>query len=270
MIAAISELIYFEVEADYLAAVADTIANTVHDPDVVPITGNITFTPLVNSGDVLLATQTSPRPIGLILMPITGMIDVDGRVKLRQVSDDGVAEFAPIRLVADCPVLELKTPLFYKVTYANIRVDGKPASIAPFTFQAPNADVVVNLIGLQRQPGQPASGITKIAPGGVRLDENGKIVFSFGGVDIPDPIDLGIDWATLCGTIDPITGGVVGPTGPAGPPGEPGPPGPPGEPGPEWWFGDGPPDTLLGARPGDLYLDRETGQIYQLGDSGIK
>lgn len=267
MTAAIPELIHFEVEADYMAAIADTIANITHDPDIIPITGNVTFTPLVNSGDVLLATQTSPRPIGLILTPITGIIDVDGRLKLREVADDGVAEFAPVRLVADCPILELKSPLFYRVSYSNIKIDGKAGSIAPFTFQAPNADVVVNLIGLQRQPGQPASGITKISPGAVRLNEQGQLVFSFGGVDIPDPIDLGIDLGSL-GTIDPVTGGIVGPAGPAGPPG---PPGQPGEPGPEWFFGDGEPQLgIVGARPGDLYLDRLTGTIYRLGDSYIK
>ncbi|MGN2640689.1 hypothetical protein ACTD5D_31860 [Nocardia takedensis] len=50
-------------------------------------------------------------------------------------------------------------------------------------------------------------------------------------------------------------------------------PGPPGPPGPgeggggtAWWTGTGPPGTILGASPGDCYIDAATGTIYRLGD----
>ncbi len=63
---------------------------------------------------------------------------------------------------------------------------------------------------------------------------------------------------------------------PAGPrvlivatPGPPGPPGPPGQGqggGTAWFTGTGPPGTILGASPGDAYIDTTTGTIYRLGD----
>lgn len=33
-----------------------------------------------------------------------------------------------------------------------------------------------------------------------------------------------------------------------------------------WWYGQGPPGTIIGAKPGDDYLDTVTGDIYKLGD----
>ena len=47
--------------------------------------------------------------------------------------------------------------------------------------------------------------------------------------------------------------------------GDPGPPGPAFV-GTAWFFGDGPPDTIVGSKPGDRYLDTTTGTIYTLGD----
>ena len=53
--------------------------------------------------------------------------------------------------------------------------------------------------------------------------------------------------------------------------GEQGPPGPPGSdggPGPAGalvkWFGNGPPGVIIGASPGDFYLDLDSGDIYTL------
>lgn len=71
--------------------------------------------------------------------------------------------------------------------------------------------------------------------------------------------------------------GPPGPPGPEGPQGEPGtpggPPGPQGEQGIQGERGDdgqirftgtGPPGLIIGARPGDTYMDLETGDIYKL------
>lgn len=73
--------------------------------------------------------------------------------------------------------------------------------------------------------------------------------------------------------------GKVGPPGPPGPPGPEGPPGPqgepgtgttPGPPGPAGkdgqirFTGHGPPGTIVGAEPGDTYMDLTTGDIYKL------
>lgn len=56
-----------------------------------------------------------------------------------------------------------------------------------------------------------------------------------------------------------------------GPPGTPGPQGPQGPSGPTyegiaWWYGDGPPTTIVGSKPGDFYMDLDDGTIYKLGD----
>lgn len=53
--------------------------------------------------------------------------------------------------------------------------------------------------------------------------------------------------------------------------GAPGPPGTPGAPGPSyegvaWWFGEGPPEGVIGSKPGDWYLNTVDGTIFRLGD----
>jgi hypothetical protein len=57
---------------------------------------------------------------------------------------------------------------------------------------------------------------------------------------------------------------VDSPGGPKGDPGAPGPSGPPGPAGQPRWEGTGPPGVIVGASPGDLYLDRTTGDLYRL------
>ncbi|NYT76569.1 hypothetical protein H0A71_06160 [Alcaligenaceae bacterium] len=63
--------------------------------------------------------------------------------------------------------------------------------------------------------------------------------------------------------------GPIGPQGPAGagtgPQGEPGPKGDPGHPGQIRFTGNGaPPSVIVGAEPGDTYLDLISGDIYKL------
>lgn len=55
--------------------------------------------------------------------------------------------------------------------------------------------------------------------------------------------------------------GPMGPMGPTGPQGYTGTPGTAGQP---RWSGVGPPGTIVGANPGDSYLDTDTGDIYLL------
>jgi hypothetical protein len=48
-------------------------------------------------------------------------------------------------------------------------------------------------------------------------------------------------------------------------------PGPPGRDGgafsgAAWLFGEGPPTTIIGSKPGDYYTDLDDGTIYRLGD----
>jgi hypothetical protein len=218
---------FFTVVADYKSVVVDLASDVDADPQLGPITAKVTFTPVLAKGDVILATNASPRPTGYLAAPIVARIDGDGRLKLR-VEPDGdrddfattanfpatgttakvyydIAEatfyrwsgsayvetlpYAEVRLLADTALLELDGDLFYKVTFSEVTFNGASGYISPFTFQAPTSDTVLNLIEVTPVPGQPASGITKIAPGAVRL-EDGEVVFSFGGVDIADPLEL--------------------------------------------------------------------------------
>lgn len=58
-----------------------------------------------------------------------------------------------------------------------------------------------------------------------------------------------------------------GPSGGQGPAGPPGPQGPPGDGDTvAWHFGSGPPGTIVGASPGDVYMDVDNGTLYRLGD----
>jgi hypothetical protein len=240
---------FFTVVADYKSVVVDLEADVDADPQLGPITAKVTFTPVLNKGDVILATDASPRPTGYVGAPIVARIDTDGRLKLR-VEPDGdrdnyanlaafpatglstkvyydIAEatfyrwngsayvetlpYAEVRLLADTALLELDGDLYYKVTFSEVTFNGASGYISPFTFQAPTSDTVLNLIEVTPVPGQPASSITKIAPGGVRVD-SGDIVFSFAGVDIPEPLpfaDLVTDSASF---IDTVTGVVTAAT----------------------------------------------------------
>lgn len=33
-----------------------------------------------------------------------------------------------------------------------------------------------------------------------------------------------------------------------------------------WWTDHGPPGTIVGSKPGDKYIDMDTGDVYTLGD----
>lgn len=195
---------------------------------LVPVVGNITFTPMLANGDVILAADFDERPTGLVPISVTGVIDLDGRVKLKPQGDG--EDLVPVKLMGDSPLLQLKTELFYRVTFSQIRFGtspGTPGQITGFVFQAPKVNGFdLNLITVMRAPGQLAVGVMQGPPG------------------------------------PPGASGASGAPGPAG-----GPPGATGEPGSQWLFGEGPPpDGLLGARPGDIYMDRLTSIIYKLGD----
>ena len=238
----------------WFTAVGDfQVINAAHSEDfnaIVPVTGSITFTPMLANGDVIRATGAEPRPTGIVPIPVTGVIDGDGRVRLKPQARYGRADDdeAGVRLMADSPLLELDTPLFYKVSFSNIRFGQASGSITPFAFQAPGIDgAVLNLISVLRVPGQTAAGVVVGPPGP------------------PGPPGTleDIDITELLALIGPVTG-IKGDKG------DPGDPGKDGKDGSQWFFGEGPPGTLLGSKPGDVYLDSLTGIIYQLGDSPIK
>jgi hypothetical protein len=218
---------FFTVAADYKSVVGDTDNDLDADPDLGPVTATVLFTPKIRDGDIILATGASPRPTGFVAAPIPARIDTDGRLKVRVDPDRDkitVANYAalpgsgnstkiyvtadtqlayywsgsayvvtdnyvPVRLLADTPLLELTGDLWYTVSFTNVQYNGRKGQINSFDFQAPNSDTVINLITVTPGPGQTASGVTKIAPGGLRRVGN-TIIFTFAGVDLADPIDI--------------------------------------------------------------------------------
>lgn len=92
-------------------------------------------------------------------------------------------------------------------------------------------------------------------------------------VDVESPE---VDVSTVDQPFTVVTvGGSSGLPGEEGPPGDRGPQGVAGPQGsigittytgPAWWTGEGPPDTVIGSKPGDYYIDTTTGQMYKLGD----
>jgi hypothetical protein len=220
-------------------------ANEIND-DLVLVTADVTFTPVIQAGDVIQAVDTLPRPTGFVPTPVWAVIDVDGRVKLRPQHQNRRAK--TVRLLADQPLLNLESPLCWRVSFSTVRFNGKPGAINEFVFQAPNvADTEINLITVGRRPGQPAVGT--VVGGGV-----GPV----GPPGPPGPPGPGLTDEQLQELQDLIAAGGVGAgVGPAGADGKDG---------TLWFFGDGAPGLLVGARPGDAYLDVLNGQIYTLGD----
>jgi len=221
--------VYFTVVADFKPIVVDLASDVDADPNIGPISAKVTFTPMLASGDVILAASASPRPIGFLAAPIVARIDVDGRLKLR-VEPDGdrddfanVAAFpatgntakvyfsiatqtfyrwtgsayaetypyAAVRLLADTAVLGLDQPLFYNVAFTEVIFNGQSGRIKPFTFQAPIADIEVSLIEVMPPPGQTSGqGINAPMLSGAEFDEDGDLVFVNAGGSLLDPIEI--------------------------------------------------------------------------------
>lgn len=198
-----SSPVYFTVEADYKSVVADSVSDPDADPQLGPVTATVTFTPVINTGDVILAGAADPRPTGFVPAPIVARIDTDGRLKLRVEPDLPVdpyanvaafpgtglltklyratdtmkvyrwtgsayvetLDFTPVRLLADTPLLELAGPLYYQVAFTNVVFNGGRGELNGFVFQAAEADSVINLIEVGRVAGQPAPGMTRGVPG---------------------------------------------------------------------------------------------------------
>ena len=218
---------FFTVVADFKSVVVDLASDVDADPTLGPVTAKVTFTPILNNGDVILASGASPRPTAYVAAPIVARIDADGRLKLR-VEPDGdrddfanVAAFpstgntakvyfsiatqtfyrwsgsayvetypyAAVRLLADTSHLELAGDLYYRVAFSEVVFNGGPGYISPFTFMAPNADIEINLIDVMSPAGQPI--VTKLGlalVGGEFVD--GSVIFEDERGIFLDPIEI--------------------------------------------------------------------------------
>ena len=155
--------VWFTVTADYKSVLQDSASDSNYDGELGPVSATVTFTPILNNGDIILATEASPRPTGFVPTPVVARIDVtDGRLKLRVDPDDGgTGTFAPVRLLANSPLLELDGDLAYRAVFSNVVFGSKPGYLKPVTFLAPETDQEVNLITVTPIPGSPGVGITR-------------------------------------------------------------------------------------------------------------
>ena len=163
------------------------------DADLIPLVGTVVFTAATLDGRPVMAPTLSPRPAGLKFRPFIGHIDSDGRLKSAPGGTVGV------RLWANDPKFNLDR-LVYRVTFNLMTEAGERLNVEGGVFDAPTEDVSVNLASVLKSADFFKS--RTIAPGSVRVVDQ-AFVFSFGGIDLADPIDLSN--ITVAVTADGIT-----------------------------------------------------------------
>ena len=172
--------INFTVNYDLLASQTDS-ADAGTDSDLVALIGTVVFTPLFADNRAVLAPTRSPRPAGLKLQPISGYLDSDGRLKA---SPGGVVG---VRLPARDPIMDLDS-LFYRVD-CNVRTAaGEPVKVDPGFFEAPIADITVQLADAMVSTLAAAAAAPKLV-GGV-FDEDGDVVFENADGSTLEPIAI--------------------------------------------------------------------------------
>lgn len=198
-----TEPTYFTVAADFRSVSIDSTVDIDADPTIAPVSAIVTFKPVLNEGDALIAADASPRPTAFIPAPIVAKLGTDGRLKLRDdpdgtrvvvanlaalpgtgstasyyvTTDTGkyyrwtgsayveVVPFQPVRLLAKSELLGLgDAPLTYSVTFSQVVYNGRAGRIKGFTFQAPTADMTVNLADVMPGPGLGSFGTEINAP----------------------------------------------------------------------------------------------------------
>lgn len=108
------------------------------DLDLVPLMGDVTFTPVLPTRKPALAPSYSPRPTGFMPREFVGYLDSDGRLKTAAGGTVGV------RLWANDPVLNLDE-LRYKVDFAVTTPTGESVTVEGGYITAPSTDTTVNL-----------------------------------------------------------------------------------------------------------------------------
>jgi len=181
-------LINFTVEYDLLAAVTDTDGSG-SDADIVPLTGPVTFSPVFEDNRAALAPNYSPRSAGFKLLPISGYLDADGRLKDRPSGTVGV------RLPADDPVLGL-SQLMYQVSWDVHTTEGQPVKVDTGYFIAPSTDSTINLADVLESTAFDAFSSNRIVSG---TFGDGTVTFTnfdgttIGPIEIPDGVLVFVD-----------------------------------------------------------------------------
>lgn len=198
-----TEPTYFTVVADFRSVAADSTTDLDADPTITPVSAIVTFKPVIPEGAALLAVDATPRPTAYIPAPIVAKIATDGRLKLRDEPDGTrvnaatyaalpatgnannyyvvtstgthyrwtgstyteILPYQPVRLLAKSDLLNLgDAPLTYQVTFTQVIYNGRAGRINGFTFQAPVADLTINLVSVMPGPGAGITGNGLNAP----------------------------------------------------------------------------------------------------------
>lgn len=138
-------IINFTVNYDLFASQTDSSDSGI-DADIVPLIGTVTFTPLTTDDRPVLAPTYSPRPAGFKLLPFTGYLDIDGRLKSERSGATGV------RLWANDPVLKLNS-LSYRVDFDLRTPLGEKVKVEHGYFTAPATDVSIQLTDVLQSTG---------------------------------------------------------------------------------------------------------------------
>ena len=159
-------IINFTVNYDLFASQTDSSDSGV-DADIVALIGTVTFTPLTTDNRPVLAPTYSPRPAGFKLLPFTGYLDIDGRLKSERSGSTGV------RLWANDPVLKLNS-LNYKVEFDLRTPLGQRVKIDPGYFTAPSTDVSIQLAEVLQSTGTVST--STLLPQGPKGDRGYSIL----------------------------------------------------------------------------------------------
>jgi len=172
----------FTVQFDVLSNRAFDSTDAGTDADVIPLLGEIVFTPRFADERLALAATLSPRPAGVKLRPFTGFVDTDGRLKTSKAGTVGV------RLFANDPKFGFDDPLLYQVSFFLRTAGGQPVKIDDAYFTAPIVDSTVQLADVLQPTIPLAVGAPKLI-GGV-FNESGDVVFENADGSLLDPIEI--------------------------------------------------------------------------------
>ena len=159
-------IINFTVQYDLYASQSDS-ADTGVDADIVPLMGEVRFTPVTADDKPVLAPTYSPRPAGIKLLPFFGYMDSDGQLKA------GPGGAVGVRLWANDPVLSLST-LVYKVDFDLRTTSGQQVAVDSGYFAAPTTDVVIDLANVLQATGTVST--STLLPQGPKGDRGYSIL----------------------------------------------------------------------------------------------